>query len=127
MSEAGPSDDGSRRFDLEERTFRFAEQVRHFARRLPRTLCNIEDVPQVVRSSGSVGANYIEANEALSKKISDTACESRAEKQRSRDIGCDCFTPATIHSLSKCAPLSFKKASNLYSSCRRYSERAAKT
>lgn len=31
-------------------------------------MCNIEDVRQVVRSSGSVGANYIEANEALGKK-----------------------------------------------------------
>ncbi len=37
-------------------------------KRLPRTICNVEDVKQVVRSSGSVGANYIEANEALSKK-----------------------------------------------------------
>ena len=31
-------------------------------------MCNIEDVKQAVRSSGSVGANYIEANEKLSKK-----------------------------------------------------------
>jgi len=35
---------------------------------LPRTLANIEDGRQLVRSSGSVGANYIEANEAISKK-----------------------------------------------------------
>lgn len=55
-------------YDLEERTFRFARQVRAFVKRLPRTLCNIEDAKQLVRSSGSVGANYIEANEALSKK-----------------------------------------------------------
>lgn len=34
----------------------------------PKTIANIEDVKQVVRSSGSVGANYIEANESLSKK-----------------------------------------------------------
>ncbi len=32
------------------------------------TVANIEDSKQVIRSSGSVGANYIEANEALSKK-----------------------------------------------------------
>jgi four helix bundle protein len=57
-----------RRFDLEERTFQFARRVREFARKLPRTICNMEDVKQVVRSSGSVGANYIEANESLSKK-----------------------------------------------------------
>jgi four helix bundle protein len=39
-----------------------------FVRKLPRTITNIEDGKQVIRSSGSVGANYIEANEALSKK-----------------------------------------------------------
>src|SRR5262249_48599179 len=55
-------------YDLEERTFRFAKQVRAFVKRLPRTMANIEDVKQVIRSSGAVGANYIEANEALGKK-----------------------------------------------------------
>jgi len=54
--------------DLEQRTFEFARRVRAFVKQLPRTMCNMEDVKQVVRSSGSVGANYIEANEALSKK-----------------------------------------------------------
>src|SRR5687767_14459175 len=57
-----------KRFDLEDRTFRFAKRVRDFVKVLPRTVCNLEDVKQVVRSSGSVGANYIEANESLSKK-----------------------------------------------------------
>ncbi|MDP9099029.1 MAG: four helix bundle protein [Verrucomicrobiota bacterium] len=54
--------------DLEERTFLFAQSVRAFVKRLPRTLGNIEDVRQLVRASGSVAANWIEANEALSKK-----------------------------------------------------------
>ena len=54
--------------DLENRTFRFAARVRIFVRKLPRTLCNIEDVQQLVRASGSVAANYIEADEALSDK-----------------------------------------------------------
>lgn len=61
-------DAGSKRYDLEERTYEFARRVRSFVKRLPRTICNIEDVKQVVRSSGSIGANYIEANESLSKK-----------------------------------------------------------
>ena len=61
-------DDKPKRYDLEDRTFRFAQAVRGFVRKLPRTLSNIEDVKQLVRASGSVGANYIEANEALSKK-----------------------------------------------------------
>ena len=55
-------------YDLEERTFRFAKAVRLFVKALPRTLINIEDGKQLIRSSGSVGANYREANEALSKK-----------------------------------------------------------
>jgi four helix bundle protein len=58
----------TKKYDLEERTYEFARDVRAFVKKLPRTLCNAEDVKQVVRSSGSVGANYIEANEALTKK-----------------------------------------------------------
>ena len=55
-------------FNLEERTFQFAKSVRLLVKSVPKTIANIEDSKQVVRSSGSVGANYIEANEALSKK-----------------------------------------------------------
>ncbi len=55
-------------YDLEERTFQFAKSVRINIKTLPKTLANIEDGKQVVKSSGSTGANYIEANEALSKK-----------------------------------------------------------
>jgi four helix bundle protein len=55
-------------YDLEERTFLFAKRVRVFVKSLPRTIPNFEDIKQVVRSSGSVGANYIEANDALSPK-----------------------------------------------------------
>ena len=55
-------------YDLEERTYQFARRVRHFVKRLPRTICNLEDVKQLIRASGSVGANYIEANGALGKK-----------------------------------------------------------
>jgi len=59
---------GAKKYDLEERTFRFAQEVRAFVKTLPRTIGNVEDVKQLVRASGSVGANYIEANEALGKK-----------------------------------------------------------
>lgn len=58
----------SKHYDLEERTFLFARSTRIFLKKIPRTISNIEDGKQVARSSGSVGANYIEANEALSKK-----------------------------------------------------------
>ena len=59
---------GSKRYDLEERTLKFAKRVIGFAKTLPKTMANMEMAKQVIRSSASVGANYIEANEALSKK-----------------------------------------------------------
>ena len=54
-------------YDLEERTFQFAKAVRLFIKTLPKTTSNIEDGKQVIRSSGSVGANYREANTSRSK------------------------------------------------------------
>lgn len=56
------------RFDLGERTERFALSVRVFVAKLEKTTWNIEDGKQLIRSSGSVGANYIEADESLSRK-----------------------------------------------------------
>ena len=56
------------KYDLEERTYQFAKKVALFCRKLLSNLTNKEYISQVVRSSGSVGSNYIEANEALGKK-----------------------------------------------------------
>jgi four helix bundle protein len=56
------------KYDLEERTFRFARNVIEYVRHLPRGIPSREIGRQLVRSAGSVGANYIEANESLSKK-----------------------------------------------------------
>jgi len=58
----------SKQYDLEERTLRFTEEVIKLVKSAPRTIANIEVIKQLIRASGSVGANYIEANEALSKK-----------------------------------------------------------
>ena len=59
---------GDKPYDLEQRTFQFAKESRTFVRQLPRTITNVEDVKQLVRASGSIGANYIEANECIGKK-----------------------------------------------------------
>jgi four helix bundle protein len=58
----------TKQFDLEERTLQFALRVRNFIKKIPKIISNIEDSKQLIRSSGSTGANYIEANESLSKK-----------------------------------------------------------
>jgi len=72
-------------YDLEERTYEYAKLVRSLVKKLPRTICNVEDVKQLVRSSGSVGANYIEANESLGKKDFQMRAKiSRKEAKESR-------------------------------------------
>jgi four helix bundle protein len=63
-----PRADDSKPYDLEDRRFNFAKESRAFVKKLPRTISNIEDVKQFIRSSGSIGANYIEANESIGKK-----------------------------------------------------------
>ena len=60
--------DNSKKYDLEERTFIFAKNVIVYVRNLPKGITHSEIGKQLVRSAGSVGANYIEANESLSKK-----------------------------------------------------------
>ncbi len=56
------------KYDLEERTLEFARRINKYVNELPKTISNVENGKQLVRSAGSVGANYIEANESLSKK-----------------------------------------------------------
>jgi four helix bundle protein len=78
-------DSGEKRFDLEDRTFAFAKDVRKFVKGLGKTIGNIEDARQLIRASGSVGANYIEANEALSKKdfvLRIKICRKEAKESR---------------------------------------------
>jgi four helix bundle protein len=78
-------ENGARPRDLEDRTYGFAESVRAFAKKLPRTVSNIEDVRQLVRASGSVAANWIEADEALSKKdfvMRVKICRKEAKESR---------------------------------------------
>ena len=70
-------------YDLEERTFLFAKNVRAFIKKLPKTLSNIEDSRQLNNAWGSVGANYIEANEALSRK--DFRMRIRISRKESKE------------------------------------------
>jgi four helix bundle protein len=55
-------------YRLEDRARNFALDVRTFLKQLPRTITVQEDGKQLIRSSGSIGANYIEAQESLGRK-----------------------------------------------------------
>jgi four helix bundle protein len=75
----------SKQYDLEERTHKFAQDARLFVKKLFKTIGNIEDGKQAIRASGSVAANYIEANEALSKKdflMRIKICRKEAKESR---------------------------------------------
>ena len=58
----------NKKYDLENRTFIFAQNVKLYVDQLPNKTTSFEIGKQLIKSAGSVGANDIEANESLSKK-----------------------------------------------------------
>jgi four helix bundle protein len=60
--------DSKRVYDLEERTARFGEAVIDFARTIPQDAVTNRLIGQLVGAATSVGANYVEADDAVSKK-----------------------------------------------------------
>jgi len=71
------------KYDLEDRTRELARMTIEYIEKLPKTLVNTEISKQLVRSAGSVGANYIEANEALGKK--DFVMKVRISKREAKE------------------------------------------
>jgi four helix bundle protein len=74
-----------KQYDLEERTLTFAKEAIKLGKNLPKTIANAEIIKQLIRASGSVGANYIEANEALRKKdflMRVRICRKEAKESR---------------------------------------------
>ena len=70
---------------LDERTCEFAQNVRVFVKKLPRTIANKEDIRQLVRTSGAVGASYVKAREAMSKRefvLRNRMCRRLARESR---------------------------------------------
>jgi len=61
-------DQNPKHYNLGERTLKFAKRVMFYVEQMPKTISNIEIGKQLMRSAGSVGANYIEAEESLSRK-----------------------------------------------------------
>ncbi len=79
------NDGNTKLYDLEERTTVFAKPSRTFVKRLPRTIGNLEDAKQFIRASGSIGTNYIEANESIGKKdflMKIKTCRREAKESR---------------------------------------------
>lgn len=81
----------AKKYDLEERTARFGENIIEFAKKIPKNVITIPLIGQLVKATTSVGANYCEADDAESKKdfmhkISICKKESRESKHWLRMI-----------------------------------------
>ena len=55
-------------YDLEERTAKFGENIIDFCKSINQDAINRPIISQLIRSSTSIGANYMEANAASSRK-----------------------------------------------------------
>ena len=76
---------GEKKYDLEERTAKYAERVRTLCMKLPKNLANNEYFPQLIRASASVAANYIEANETIGDK--DFLMKIKTSRRESKESG----------------------------------------
>lgn len=74
---------GRRKYDLEDRALAFARHVRIFTDKLPKTIANTEYIRQLIRASGSIGANYLEANDALGAK--DFVMKVRTSRREAKE------------------------------------------
>ena len=68
MSNQAQNPNDKKKYDLEERTAHFGEAIIEFVKTLPKDPINSPLISQIVRSGTSIGANYMEADGAESKK-----------------------------------------------------------
>jgi four helix bundle protein len=76
-------------YDLEERTACFGEAIVKFAKKVPQNQVTLPLITQLVRAGTSVGANYCEADDAVSRKELKTRSEHAKKKREKRNIGCE--------------------------------------
>lgn len=71
------------KFDLEPRTTEFAKKVIRLCKKLPKNSINNRLIDQIIGSSGSIGANYREANDALGRK--DFFCRIKISRKEAKE------------------------------------------
>lgn len=80
-----PKIQNQKQYNLGERTFRFTERVIVYINNLPETLTNTEISKQLIRAAGSIGANYLEAEESLSKR--DFVMRIKISRKEAKECG----------------------------------------
>ena len=68
MSNQAQNPNDKKKYDLEERTAQFGEAIIELVKTFPRDPINSPLISQIVRSGTSIGANYVEADGAESRK-----------------------------------------------------------
>ncbi len=71
------------KYDLEDRCKEFAVNIRQYVKTKKLSIITIEDYKQLIRSSGSIGANYIEANQNLGTR--DCKMRMKIAKKEARE------------------------------------------
>jgi len=100
----------NKRFDLEERTARFGEEVIKFVKTLPRNEITRPLITQLVKCATSVGANYCEADDAESRK--DFKHKIGICKKEAREV------KHFLRMIAKATPNSIKPARKLWDEAR---------
>lgn len=83
MPNCAQPDQSHRVYDLSERTAKYAINVCVFLNTIPKTIANVEYTRQLIRSSASIGANYLEANDALGAK--DFAVKIKTSRREAKE------------------------------------------
>lgn len=98
-----------KKYDLEERLERFGEEVIEFCKKIPPSAITTPIISQTVRSATSMGANYMEAN-----------CASSRKDFRNKIFICKKETQETKHwlrMLAKAAPEKKEEIRKLWKEC----------
>ena len=85
LHDEGSTSNGQHPWNLEERVSAFGEEIVRFSKKIPRDPTNNRLIDQVVGAGTSVGANYCEANESVSKKdflFSISRCVKEAKETK---------------------------------------------
>ena len=97
------------KYDLEERTAKFGEDIIGFCRTLKQDVITRTVIGQIIRSATSIGANYMEANSASSKK--DFRNKIFICKKESQE------TKHWLRMMAKCFPDKKEKTRKLWEEC----------
>ena len=80
-------------YDLVEQTLKFARDAKEYVDKLPQEVTNTEIGRQLIRAAGSVGANYIETDEVLSRKDFIMRIRYAEKRQKRENIGLNSAHP----------------------------------